>query len=59
MAICSWFHGKISISLRMTAFKKNCDKNKFFVLVKMVHFFSILDFLEKCPTLQGCGVQTA
>jgi len=41
MAICSWFHGKISYQFSNDSFlKKKCAKNKFFVLVKMVHFLA-------------------
>ena len=41
MAICSWFHGKISYQSSNDSFlKKKCAKNKFFVLVKMVHFLA-------------------
>ena len=40
-------------------FEKKCAKNKFLVLVKKVHFLAFQFILEKCPTLQGCGVETA
>ena len=37
MAICSWFHGKISLSLWMTAFWNKCVQNKFSALKLMVY----------------------
>ena len=51
---------EISLSvLELWHFEKKCAKNKFLALVKKVHFLAFQIILEKCPTLQGCGVQTA
>ena len=37
---------------------KKCAKKEVFSTWEKGAFFSVLDFLEKCSTLQGRGVQT-
>ena len=50
---------EISLSgFELKHFENKYAENKFLALVKKVHFSAFLNFLENCPTLLGCGVQT-
>ena len=53
MAICSWFHGKISLSLQMTAFWKKVCQKQVFCACENGAFFSLLDFFGKKPNFAG------
>ena len=53
MAICSWFHGKISLSLQMTAFWKKVCQKQVFCACENGAFFSLLDFFGKMPNFAG------